>query len=273
MLKKRIIPVQLLLDGRLVKTVGFDSWRDVGDPVKSSKVYNDQQADELVFLNISRTGRGIRPLLELLERVSEVSFMPLAMGGGIASLDDARALIKGGADKVVVNSACYQDPGLITAIAREFGEQAVIVGIDVRREPESDAAPRGTEPDSFGSAQGAEPRWSLWSGCGRQEQRVALDDHVQRVAAAGAGEIFIQSIDRDGTKTGYDVPLLARVATQVRIPVIGCGGSGTYEHLREAFQGAPVEALACGSLFNFGDNNPIRAKAHLSNYGIPFKVV
>jgi len=251
-LKKRIIPVQLLLDGRLVKTERFDTWRDVGDPVKSSKVYNDQYADELIFLNISRTGRGIAPLLSLLERVSEVCFMPLAVGGGIETTDHARALIKGGADKVVVNSAAYHDPRIITDIAREFGEQAVIVGIDARREDEG---------------------WSLWSGCSRQLQPIGLDAHVQRVAAAGAGEIFIQSIDRDGTKTGYDVALLDRVARQVRIPVIGCGGSGTYEHLREAFQGAPVEALACGSLFNFGDNNPIRAKAHLSNYGIPFKVV
>lgn len=254
MLKKRIIPVQLLLGGRLVKTVGFGEWRDVGDPVKSSKVYNDQLADELIFLNISRGTREIEPLLAVLEGVSEVCFMPLSVGGGIASLADARALIKGGADKVVVNSSCYDSPDLISSIAEEFGSQAVVVGIDVRVE-DSEHAP-----------------WSLWSHSGRVRQGTDLETHLSRVVTAGAGELFIQSIDRDGTKSGYDIALLRRVAERVGIPVIGCGGSGTYEHLREAFQRTSVEALACGSLFNFGDSNPMRAKAHLSNYGIPFKV-
>ncbi len=256
MLKKRIIPIQLLSEGRLVKTKQFGPARDVGDPVASSKVYSAQQADELVFLNINRDSRSIAPMVELLERVSEVVFMPLALGGGITSFEDAETLLRHGADKVVLDSVVYRDPALITRVADRFGSQAVVVCVDVRRD--------GDEPDG-------EPR--LYSDCGRRLEDVALDAHIAAIIAAGAGEILLQSIDRDGTMTGYDVPLLARVSATSPIPVIGAGGAGTYEHMCDAFTGSAVSALACGSLFNFGDNNPIRAKAFLSNYGLRFKVV
>ena len=254
MLKKRIIPVQLLLDGRLVKTKQFGAYRDVGDPVASSRVYNAQNADELVFLNINRSARGIDPLLTLLERVSEVTFMPLSLGGGVTSYDSAARLIRSGADKVVLNSAAYSDPQLITSIADAFGSQAVIVSIDARLD--SNYA-----------------EYTVYSDCGRKAEAVTLDAHLEKVVAAGAGEIFINSIDRDGMMNGYDIPLLKKVASAVSIPVIGCGGAGHYNHLKDAFLETRVSALACGSLFNFTDSNPIRAKAFLTNYGIPFKVV
>ena len=254
MLKKRIIPVQLLLDGRLVKTKQFGAYRDVGDPVASSRVYNAQNADELVFLNINRSARGIDPLLTLLERVSEVTFMPLSLGGGVTSYDSAARLIRSGADKVVLNSAAYSDPQLITKIADAFGSQAVIVSIDARLDSTSG-------------------EYTVYSDCGRKAEAVTLDAHLEKVVAAGAGEIFINSIDRDGMMNGYDIPLLKKVASAVPIPVIGCGGAGHYNHLKDAFLETRVSALACGSLFNFTDSNPIRAKAFLTNYGIPFKVV
>ena len=254
MLKKRIIPVQLLLDGRLVKTKQFGAYRDVGDPVASSRVYNAQNADELVFLNINRSARGIDPLLTLLERVSEVTFMPLSLGGGVTSYDSAARLIRSGADKVVLNSAAYSDPQLITSIADAFGSQAVIVSIDARLDSTSG-------------------EYTVYSDCGRKAEAVTLDAHLEKVVAAGAGEIFINSIDRDGMMNGYDIPLLKKVASAVSIPVIGCGGAGHYNHLKDAFLETRVSALACGSLFNFTDSNPIRAKAFLTNYGIPFKVV
>lgn len=254
MLKKRIIPVQLLLDGRLVKTKQFGAYRDVGDPVASSRVYNAQNADELVFLNINRSARGIDPLLTLLERVSEVTFMPLSLGGGVTSYDSAARLIRSGADKVVLNSAAYSDPQLITKIADAFGSQAVIVSIDARLDSTSG-------------------EYTVYSDCGRKAEAVTLDAHLEKVVAAGAGEIFINSIDRDGMMNGYDIPLLKKVASAVSIPVIGCGGAGHYNHLKDAFLETRVSALACGSLFNFTDSNPIRAKAFLTNYGIPFKVV
>jgi cyclase len=253
MLKKRIIPIQLLVDGRLVKTKQFGAYRDVGDPVSSSRVYNAQNADELVFLNINREQRSIEPLLPLLERVSEVCFMPLALGGGIYDLSDADTLIRNGADKIVLNSAAFSNPSIIEAIAGRFGSQAVIVSVDVRRDEAG--APR------------------LYSDCGRRREDVSLLDHLRTVVKRGAGEILLNSIDRDGTMTGFDVVLIRDVVEECDVPVIACGGAGHYDHLREAFQQTQVAALAVGSLFNFGDNNPIRAKAYLSNHAIPFKVI
>lgn len=252
MLKRRIIPLQLLVDGRLVKTVQFGSYRDVGDPVASSRVYSSQNADELVFLNIARAERSVDALMRVLERVTESVFMPLALGGGITTLDDARRLIRHGADKVVVNSAVYRDYGLVRQIAEEFGSQAVVVSVDARRD-------------------GAE--YVLYSDCGRAREVAGLDEHLSRSIDAGAGEILITSIDRDGTMEGYDLDLIRRAALNSTIPVIGCGGAGHYMHLKEGFLDAGATALACGSLFNFGDSNPIRAKAFLANYGIPFKQI
>jgi imidazole glycerol-phosphate synthase subunit HisF len=253
-LKKRIIPVQLLLDGRLVKTRQFGAYRDVGDPVASSRVYNAQNADELVFLNINRSARDVEPLLKLLDRVSEVSFMPLSVGGGITSFESAARLIRSGADKVVLNSAAYRDLGLITRIADSFGSQAVIVALDARLDA-------------------ASGEFTLYSDCGRAAEGISLEAHLERVIAAGAGEILVNSIDRDGMMGGYDIPLLKAVVAAVQVPVIGCGGAGNYNHLKDAFLESRVSALACGSLFNFTDSNPIRAKAFLTNYGIPFKTV
>jgi len=251
-LKKRIIPVQLLIRGRLVKTREFDTYRDVGDPVASSRVYSAQNADELVFLNIDREARRVDEMLTLLERVSEACFMPLALGGGIGTAADAARLIRNGADKVVVNSAAYSDPTILTRIADEFGAQAVIASIDAR------------------SLNGG---YALYSDCGRRRESIGLEEHVDRCIEHGAGELLVNSIDRDGTMQGYDIPLIDGVVKRSPVPVIGCGGAGHYNHLKDAFTLTGVSALACGSLFNFGDNNPIRAKAFLSNYGIPFKVI
>jgi cyclase len=254
LLKKRIIPVQLLLNGRLVKTTRFGEWRDVGDPVKSSAVYNSQYADELIFLNIERDKRSIEPLISLIEEVSKVCFMPLAIGGGIVSGEGAAELIRSGADKVVVNSAAYRDRQVIHGTAERFGAQAVVVSIDARLEPESG-------------------RYNLYSDCGRVKESISLEDHVERCIAAGAGEIMIQSIDRDGVMQGYDLDLVRRVMALARVPVIAAGGSGNYEHLRDLFLQTGVAAAACGSLFNFSDSNPMRAKAFLSNHGLPFKAI
>lgn len=254
MLKKRIIPVQLLIGDRLVKTIRFDSYRDVGNPVTSSKIYNDTDADELVFLNIDRAQRTVEPMLSLIEKVSEVCFMPLSLGGGIRSVKDAELLIKNGADKVVVNSACFEDESLVSQIAGKFGSQAVVVSIDARFNPDSGS-------------------YDIYSDCGRKPEEVPLDQHIGSMVKQGAGEILINSINRDGTMTGYDIELIGLVVRRAGIPVIACGGAGTFDHLKEAFLKTGVSAIACGSLFNFGDNNPLRAKAALSNYDLPFKVI
>lgn len=249
MLKRRIIPVELLDSGRLVKTVGFDAARDVGDPVKSSKVYSDQDADELVFTQIDRGRRCVDTLVAIVSKVAEHCFVPLTAGGGISELEDARRLFEAGADKVIVNSAAYRDSGLIADISECFGRQAVVVGIDVRLEGED---------------------YVLYSNCGRNRENISLRDHVSSVIGAGAGELMFQVIDRDGMMQGYDIELLRRMISISTVPVIAGSGAGTFIHLKEALE-AGADAVACGSLFNFGDNNPLRAKAFLKNYGIPLK--
>ena len=253
MLKKRIIPIQLLIDDRLVKTVRFGEWRDVGDPVKSAAVYDSQLADELIFLNISRTTRSVQDLSRLINEVSKQCFMPISIGGGINSPDDAAFLILNGADKVVVNTSIYSSPEIISETAKKFGAQSVIVSIDASWDEDAKA-------------------YKLYADCGRRLMAVSLSDHVKSCGDSGAGEIMIQSIDRDGTMTGYDLKLIELVMSATNLPVIAAGGSGNYEHLKDVFLKTGVSAVACGSLFNFSDSNPIRAKAFLSNYGLNFKV-
>lgn len=256
MLKKRVIPVLLYAGGELVKTRQFDlpNARKVGDPVKSVGVYNSQLADEIVLVNIDRDGRGWRALAPLIEKISEVCFMPLTLGGGISTFEDVAFLIARGADKVVINTAAYNDKSILTKAADRFGKQAVVVGIDARY----DCDLKCHVP---------------YADCGRRPVHIDIAEHMRACAEAGAGEFFVQSIDKDGTMEGYDVPLLQMAVAATTAPVIGCGGSGNYEQLKDAFLATSIGALACGSLFNFSDSNPIRAKAFLSNYGLAFKKV
>ena len=178
--------------------------------------------------------------------------MPLAVGGGIRSFDDAAYLIQNGADKVVINSAAYTDRELISRVADRFGTQAVVVAIDAKREKLT---------------------YVLTSASASQPEAVPLEEHIQSCESAGAGEFLIQSVDHDGMMEGFDLALLRLACSAASVPVIGCGGSGQYNHLKEAFLETDISALACGSLFNFSDSNPLRAKAFLSNYGLQFKVV
>lgn len=251
MLKRRIIPIELLWGGRLVKTRAFDAPRDVGDPVKSSKVYSDQDADELILLQIDRGERRVEPLVDAVKRIAEHCFVPFTVGGGISCIDAAAPLFDAGADKVLLNSVAYRDPRVLTAIAERYGRQAVVVGIDVRSKQGDDI---------------------LYSNCGRDREAATLAGHIATVVAAGAGELMVQCIDRDGTMEGYDLGLLQRVVAVSPVPVIAAAGAGHFLHLKEAFD-AGADAAACGSLFNFGDNNPLRAKAFLKNHGIPLKRV
>lgn len=249
MLKRRIIPIELLDGGRLVKTTGFSAPRDVGDPVKSSQVYSDQDADEIVLLNIDRNQRNVTSLVSVVARIARECFVPFTVGGGISTLEDAVRLFASGADKVLVNTAAYSKPDLIREIGNRYGQQSLVVGIDARVE---------------------ETGFVLYSNCGRRRKSVSLAMHVASVVSAGAGEIMIQSIDRDGTMVGYDLTLLKAVIELSPVPVIAAGGAGDFLHLKQAFD-AGTDAAACGSLFNFGDNNPLRAKAFLKNYNIPLK--
>jgi cyclase len=252
MLKRRIIPVELLHRGRLVKTLAFGPFRDVGDPVKSSQIYSDQDADELILLNIDRERRDPSETARYLSNICDKCFMPIAVGGGVRTIGDAQLLFEAGADKVVVNTAAYADPALLTGISDRWGSQALVVSIDV----------------SFTAA----GNYVLQSDCGRVEEATGLIEHVQAMVGMGAGEILVNSIDNDGAMNGYDLALLGLVRTVCSVPMIICGGAGHYMHLKEAFE-LDANAVACGSLFNFGDNNPLRAKSFLKNYGVPLKKI
>lgn len=254
MLKKRIIPVQLLLNKRLVKTKKFDSFIDVGNPVRSSKIYNDSDADELIILNIDRKDRSIKALIDVLEDVSKVCFMPLSLGGGIKSLKDIELLFRNGADKIILNSSVYNNYELLNKASIEFGRQSIVVSMDAMYN-------------------NTEHQYNLFSDCGKKREPTSLPDHLKKCEEYGAGEFFINSIDNDGIMNGYDENLISLVTNISDLPVIVCGGVGNYGHMKDAFKKFDVSAVACGSLFNFGDNNPIRAKSFLKNYDINFKII
>jgi imidazole glycerol-phosphate synthase subunit HisF len=246
MLKKRIIPVELLHHGRLVKTVKFGKFRDVGDPIKSSQVYSDQDADELVLLNITQ---NIKETAEYLVEITKKCFMPIAAGGGVKTIEDAETLFKSGADKVIVNSAAYSNHPLLTDIIGRWGSQSLIVSVDYSQIVD---------------------KYLVKSDCGKKIEKVDLIQHIKSVSDIGAGEIMINSIDNDGVMKGYDLILIKKILSICNTPLIICGGAGSFDDLKDVFE-LGVSAAACGSLFNFGDNNPLRAKAFLKNYNIPLK--
>jgi cyclase len=252
MLKTRLIPVLLLRQGRMVKGRQFQDYRDTGDPVSATRIYNAQKADELVFIDIDASHEGRSTLLHLIEQVSEECFMPFTVGGGVRTIEDIQNLLKAGADKVLITSAAVEDPGLIARGANHFGRQCLVVGIDVRRGQDS---------------------YDVYVHCGRQRAPVGLVEHLRQMEACGAGEFLINSIDRDGMMQGYDTALIELAAAHTARPVIAMGGAGNFQHLADAVLKHQVHAVACASLFHFGDNNPIRARAYLKNCGIPVKVV
>jgi cyclase len=255
MLKTRIIPMLLLQGGRMVKGHQFGDFRDTGDPVSAAKVYNHQDADELMFIDIeaSRPGkvRDRSEIYRVIERVSKECFMPLCVGGGVDGVDDATRLIKVGADKVLINTAAIERPEIVKEVADALGAQSVVVAIDVKWQD------------------GAYVVYS--HGGTKAHPKIRLEDQIIGMERLGAGEILINSIDRDGMMQGYDLELLKLVRRTTSLPVIACGGAGHFKHLVEAVQEAKVNAVACASLFHFGDNNPLRAKAYLKNHGILLK--
>ena len=251
MLKKRIIPIQLISKGRLVKTKNFSNPRDVGDPVMSSKVYSSQDADELLLLHIDKFDESIDVLVDTVEKISKECFVPFSVGGGINSIRDAERLFFAGADKIVLNTVTHSNPKVIREISDIAGIQAVVVCIDVKL---------------------IDQEYLIFSKNNKIEKKITLQDQIEKVIDFGAWEIIIQSIDRDGEMIGYDLNLLKLVNSLSSVPVIAAGGAGNFQDLRHAFE-IGVSAVACGSLFNFGDNNPLRAKAFLKNYKVPLKLI
>jgi cyclase len=265
MLTKRIIPCLDVDRGRVVKGVNFLQLRDAGDPVEVARRYEEQGADELVFLDISASHEGRAILLDMVRRVAEEVFMPFTVGGGIRTLADATRLIQAGAEKVSINSAAVQTPELITAVARKFGRCATVVNIDPRRV-------RRPRPPSPLGGEGGE-WWEVHINGGRVPTGLEAVAWARRVEELGAGEIVLTSMDADGTKNGYDLPMTRAVAEALGIPVVASGGAGSPEHLYQVLTEGRADAALAASIFHYHEYGIAATKAYLAERGVPVRTV
>jgi cyclase len=267
MLMKRIIPCLDVHDGRVVKGTNFVDIRDAGDPVELASHYDREGADELVFLDITASHENRDTIVDLARRCAEEVFIPFTIGGGIRSEDDVRALLGAGADKVSLNSAAIRNPELISACARRFGSQCVVIAIDAKRVPNGDDNAPDAERDS-----GGEFRWEAYVNGGRVATGLDAVEWATRAVALGAGEILLTSMDKDGTKDGYDLELNRSVAEAVNVPIIASGGAGVLDHLAEAIIEGKADAVLAASIFHYGEYTIREAKEHLTSRGIPVRL-
>jgi cyclase len=251
MLAKRIIPCLDIKDGRVVKGVNFVNLRDAGDPVEQARLYDEQGADELVFLDISATHEGRKTTLELVGRVADTVFMPLTVGGGIRTVEDMRNLLLAGADKVSVNSAAVKQPELLSEGALRFGAQCIVLAIDARRRDSS---------------------WEVYVNGGRVPTGLDAVEWAARGVERGAGEILLTSMDADGTLAGYDIELTRKIADAVSVPVIASGGAGTPAHFAEVLTEGKADAALAASLFHDGKLKIVELKKELQGLGIPIRL-
>ncbi len=252
MLKTRIIPCLDVKDGRVVKGVNFVGLVDAGDPVEAAKAYNAAGADELCFLDINATHENRGTMFDLATRTAEQCFMPLTIGGGVRSAEDVRNLLLAGADKVSFNSAAVADPDVVARAADRFGSQCIVVAIDAKT-----VAPG---------------KWEIFTHGGRKATGIDALEFARTVVAKGAGEILLTSMDRDGTKAGYNLPLTRAIADAVSVPVIASGGVGTLDHLVEGVTKGHASAVLAASIFHFGTYTIAQAKAHMQNAGIEMRM-
>ena len=254
MLTKRIIPCLDVDRGRVVKGIHFVGLRDAGDPIEVARRYESQGADELVFLDISASHEGRAILLDMVRRVAEQLFMPFTVGGGIRTIDDATKLIQAGAEKVSINSAAVKNPALITEISRKFGRCATVVNIDPRR-----------------VVKDGQEFWEVFVNGGRVPTGLQAVEWAKEVERLGAGEIVLTSMDADGTKNGYDIPMLRAVSAAVNVPVVASGGAGCPEHLRLAFEAGADAALAA-SIFHYDEYSIPATKEYLAAHGVAVRI-
>ncbi len=250
MLAKRIIPCLDIKDGRVVKGVNFANLRDAGDPVEQARLYDEQGADELVFLDISATHEGRKTTLDLVSRVAETVFMPLTVGGGIREVDDMRNLLLAGADKISVNSAAVKRPELLSEGASRFGTQCIVLAMDVRKNESS---------------------WEVYVNGGRAPTGIDAIEWAMRAVELGAGEILLTSMDADGTLAGYDIELTRTIAEAVSVPVIASGGAGTVSHFAEVLTSGKADAALAASLFHDGKLKIADLKKELQSMNIPIR--
>jgi len=251
MLTKRIIPCLDVKDGRVVKGVSFVNLRDAGDPVEVARAYDQEGADELCFLDITASYENRKTILDVVARTADHVFMPLTVGGGVRTLEDIRALLNAGSDKVSINTAAVEHPDFVKAAAERFGTQCIVVAIDAKRRA---APPAG---------------WEVFTHGGRNPTGIDAVEWARKMDSYGAGEILLTSMDRDGTLDGYDLELTAAVSAAVSIPVIASGGAGTLEHLYEAFSRGKADAVLAASIFHYRTYTIPQAKAYLGERGIP----
>lgn len=254
MLAKRIIPCLDVDEGRVVKGVNFVDLVDAGDPVEQARFYDRAGADELVFLDITATHEDRGIMHEVVRKTADQVFIPLTVGGGLRSLDDMRAMLNAGADKTAINSAAVKNPELIREGAEAFGSQCIVVAIDAKR----------TSDDP--------PEWEVYVHGGRKPTGLDAVEWAQRAEELGAGELLVTSMDRDGTKDGYDNELLDAITSRVDIPVIASGGAGTLHHLREGVTEGGADALLAASIFHFREFSVAEAKDHLAEADIPVRL-
>lgn len=253
MLNKRIIPCLDIKDGRVVKGVNFVGLRDAGDPVETAKIYNACGADELVFLDVAASYRGKNPVWEIISAASEQVFLPLTVGGGIRSAEDFRSMLSCGADKVAVNSAAVKNPDLITEAAMKFGRQCVVIAIDAK--------------------QNGQGRYEVYANGGRVNTGLDAVEWAVQAERMGAGEVLLTSMDRDGTKAGFDLGLTRAVAQAVNIPVIASGGAGNEGHFYDVLTEGGADAALAASLFHFGLLKIDKLKTYLKERGVPVREV
>jgi cyclase len=254
MLTVRVIPCLDVQNGRTVKGVNFVDLRDAGDPVALARAYDAQGADELCFLDITASHEGRATLIEVVERTADVCFMPLTVGGGVRTPEDMVRMLKAGADKVAINSAAVSEPDILRACARKVGSQAVVMALDVKREP------------------GSQALWRVYTHGGRRATGLDAVSFAKRAAELGAGEILLTSMDRDGARTGYDIELLRAVRDVVRVPIIASGGAGSVEHMAQAVTRGGADAVLAASIFHFGEATLNDAKRAIAASGAPVRM-
>ncbi len=271
MLAKRIIPCLDVKDGRVVKGINFINLRDAGDPVEQAKMYNSQGADELVFLDITASHENRKPIIEVVKKTAEQVFIPLTVGGGIKELDDIRDLLKSGADKVSINTTAVKNPSLISEAAKEFGSQCIVVAIDAKV-VHSQKFRVNREKIGTTNSKLRTKAWEVYVTGGRTATGLDAIEWAKKVEDLGAGEILLTSMDRDGTKNGYDLEITRYISESVNVPVIASGGAGNLEHLYEAFKEGKADAVLAASIFHYGEFSIREAKEYLIKKGIAMRI-
>jgi cyclase len=255
MFKVRVIPCLDVKDGRVVKGVNFVNLRDAGDPVEAAIAYDAAGADELCFLDITASHENRDTIFDVVTRTAEACFMPLTVGGGVRTVDDIRKLLTCGADKVSINTAAVNRRAFVKEAAEKFGDQCIVVAIDAKT-----------------SKPGEKDRWEIFTHGGRNPTGLDAVDYAREVVSLGAGEILLTSMDRDGTRAGFDIPLTRAIADAVPVPVIASGGVGTLQHLVEGIRDGHATAVLAASIFHFGEHTVREAKAYMAKAGLPMRL-